>query len=102
MRGWLGNVSHRLAAKTLIFLALLGALWWNQERGVRHLAEETHASLCAFKTDLQIRHDAGKDYVAAVESGERLIIPTFTLADLKRSLAGQRATLRSLSDLSCE
>lgn len=98
---WWEDVSHRLAAKTIIFIVLLAALYWNQERGVRHLAEETHATLCAFKTDLQVRHDAGKDYVAAVESGERLIIPTFTLADLKRSLASQSATLRSLSDLKC-
>lgn len=101
MRGWWADVSHRLAAKTLVFILLLGALWWNQNRGVQHLAEETHASLCALKGDLERRYESGSDYVRDVEAGRRKPVPGITPADLERSLQNQRATLSALSRLHC-
>lgn len=102
MSGWWSDISHRLAAKTLIVLALLVALYWNQERGIKHLTDETHSTLCAFKTDLQTRYEAGVEYLAEVKSGKRIVLEGFTVADIQRSLSNQAASLRSLSDLSCE
>lgn len=62
---------------------------------------ETHSALCTFKADLARRYIDGQAYVDDVVNGERELLPGFTLADLNRSLANQRATLDSLSALSC-
>lgn len=101
MREWWDDVSHRLAAKTLIFLALLMALWWNQDRGIANLARETHDSLCAFRQDLASRQRDTENYIKDVEEGRRPIIQGITLAELRQSVANRQATLDSLSELDC-
>lgn len=101
MSGWWSDVSHRLAAKTLVFLVLVVALYWNQERGIRHLTNQTHTALCAFKGDLDRRVELTQVYLDA--NDDRYPIPGLEVPrdDIAVQLANQRRTLASLKILEC-
>lgn len=103
MSGWWADVSHRLAAKTLVFLALLGALYWNQERGLRDLTDQTHGALCAFKQDIEIRRESAIQYLKDNQNGviDREGNILISSEQIQQSIDSQSATLRSLSALDC-
>lgn len=65
------------------------------------LADSTHDAFCDFKRDLERRAGTTEVYINDVKNGRREIIQGFTISELARSLANQRATLDSLSDLNC-
>ena len=92
---------RRLIATCLIFAAIVGGLWWNQDSGLKAVATETHDALCAFKTDLERRSRATEEFIDDVKHGRRPPIRGISLADLRRSLDGQRSTLEALHTLDC-
>ena len=59
-------------------------------------AIQSRSAICSFKRDLQGRAQNTAAFIEALETGQRPPIPGITVADLQRSLAGQRATLRAL------
>lgn len=65
------------------------------------LARENRTYICRFVADLNERYDRGVKYQADVEAGRVPIIPGLTLADLQRSIDGQKATLESFRGLDC-
>lgn len=88
-----------LVVCTVIFLtSFLGTS--DRER-IDRVATETHSALCALKADVRRRWIAGERYRQRVALGEAQIIAGLTMADLDRSLAGQRSTLDALAHLDC-
>lgn len=84
-------------------LALALFAWTSVQRShdqaaLEKLARETNAALCAFKTDLQRRYDAGVEFLEKNPNG----IPGISGADIQRSLVNQKATLDALEGLSCQ
>lgn len=92
---------RRMVATGLIFAAIVGGLWWNQDRGLKAVATQTHDALCAFKTDLERRSRATEEFIDDVKHGRRPPIQGVSLADLRRSLDTQRSTLQALKTLDC-
>lgn len=96
---------HRwLIAATCVVCAVifLTSLIGTTERArVDEVANETHTALCALKSDIRRRWLAGEQYRKRVERGDVPLVAGLTMADLERSLAGQRATLDSLAQLDC-
>lgn len=68
---------------------------------INRVSQETHAALCAFKIDLEDRVADTEEYLEAVDSGERVLPPGITRADIAETLAGRSATLDSLKGLEC-
>jgi hypothetical protein len=71
-------------------------------RQLRTVAEQTHESLCAFKQDIENRHQSGEQYLedhpnGLTAHGEVVI----TAAQIQQSLDAQSSTLKSLSGLDC-
>lgn len=62
---------------------------------------QTHDALCTFRDDLERRANETAFYISQIELGIRPGIPGITTADLRRSLAAQKATLKSLDGLNC-
>lgn len=96
----------RLPTRRTVWLVFTGAaivvgLWFNQHRGLKAIANETHTALCAFKTDLQKRLAASEEFVSDVREGRREPIAGISDADFRRSIANQRATLKALESLNC-
>lgn len=60
-------------------------------------SDESHRALCAFRSDLDTRIKAGKDFLKAHPNG----IPGISRADIERSLQGQESTLDTLHFLRC-
>lgn len=101
-------VTFGLAFILLFSISVMGIMVWQSYRlgananELRGVATETHSSLCAFKTDLQTRHENSVKYLqdhpsGLVAHGEVLISP----AQIQQSLDAQSATLSSLSGLDC-
>lgn len=94
LRDWWDDVSHRLFVKTLIFIALLGALWWNQDRGAQHQANETRAlavQVCERQNDA---NETLLSYIEQQLDRAEKTIPTFSYY---RAHPEERATaLRNL------
>lgn len=88
----------------LFALILFGSsiiLRFHDQRHIDKIALSTHDTLCVFKHDLQRRADDTQVYIIELQHGARQPIPGITIADLRRSLAAQRATIDSLSNLDC-
>ena len=70
---------------------------------LKAVAIQTHNSFCAFKLDIQHRHEDGvrylKDHPTGVTAHGEVII---TAAQIKQSLDFQESTLGSLQGLDCE
>ena len=85
-----------------ILLAIIGGLWFNQNRGLKAVATETHGALCAFKLNLSERHRDGvrylRDHPNGITAHGEVII---SAAQVQKSLDGQAATLSSLRELDC-
>ena len=64
-------------------------------------ALQTNNTLCDFKRSIQVRYDNTVAYVTLLEEGVRRPPPGITIEDIRADLAARRATLDSLSDLSC-
>lgn len=79
-------------------IAILGAFWWNQERGLKAVATETHSALCSFKKDLAIRHANGEKYLEEIKGPMIFGIPRDVI---EQSVKNQKATLDSLKGLDC-
>lgn len=99
-----GRPTQRWLATCGVLLALVGGLWFNQNRGLKGLANDTHAALCAFKQDVERRYDAGVEYLldhprGLVSSKGEVILGRATL---KNSLDAQQATLDALAELHCD
>ena len=94
---------QRWLATAGVLVALVGGLWFNQNRGLKSLANDTHAALCTLKTDIERRHDAGVEYLldhprGLVSSKGEVVISRQLL---KQSIDAQQATLDSLAELHC-
>lgn len=101
----------------LLFTAVLAAFAYSliqnhrQTAAVQRLAEQNriivlqgkqaHDALCVFRADLDRRAVDGENFIADLVAGRRDPIPGITIADLQRSVAGQRSTLEALSNLDC-
>jgi hypothetical protein len=94
-------VIRRRVILVLVVASIVGGLWWNQDRGLKAVATETHAALCAFKTDLEGRTADAEKYLKDVEAGRREPIAGITNQEIKDSIRNRRATLRSLQSLRC-
>lgn len=98
-----GTTTQRWLATTAILVAIVAGLWFNQARGLKAVATETHTALCALKADLEHRHEAGLQYLVehpqgvVTRSGDVVI----SAALLRQSLDAQQATLDALSALTC-
>lgn len=64
---------------------------------IRSTAEENQAALCSLRHDLELRHDAGVQFLEDNPNG----IPGISAAQIRQSLDNQESTLRALSGLSC-
>lgn len=89
-----------LIAWIVAFTALtVYAINTNHELGQQ--GKEAHDALCVFKGNLAARASDGEAYIRDVKAGRRPIIPGFTIAELARSVASQRAAVNSLRTLVC-
>jgi hypothetical protein len=91
----------RKIATAAVFLAIIAGLWWNQDRGLKAVATETHAALCTFKEDLEGRQEASKKYVLDVTEGRRQPIAGITLAEIRVTNKNRQNTLDALASLNC-
>lgn len=100
-----------LVGWVIVFTALtFYALYENRERGeqLREFAvqnrqramegQEAHAAICTLRADLQRRIADGRDFLEDHPDG----IPGISAADIRRSIAGQEATLKALHVRNCE
>ena len=100
----MSNRLDTLAGHVLVLIAVVAvtlAGYYRADAKVSEVATEAHASLCAFKLDLERRNAEGEKFVKAIREGQRPPIPGLTLAELERSLDHQKRTLDSLEDLDC-
>ncbi len=67
----------------------------------RKIIKTTNDALCNIRADLADRVQAAEDYLADVEAGRRQAIQGITEADINRTLAGQKTTLKGLRPLIC-
>lgn len=58
-------------------------------------------ALCSFKHDVEARAENTQVFIDDIRTGRREPLPGISLADLERSHAIQRSTLKSLVDLEC-
>ena len=93
--------SFRKLRIALIVVAILGAFWYGQQRGLKAVAVETHDALCTLKQDIAQRQQSTKDFLADVRSGAREPIAGISNVDLQRSIDNQQATLDALASLRC-
>lgn len=103
--GLIGRNQTKIGYLILTFgVFLCFVLQYNHSRNLKVVANETHASLCAFKTDLETRRKDTQEYLNAHPLGvvspvtDAVIIPA---AQLQRTIATQTATLEALSILDC-
>lgn len=94
---------RRRLLQAAVVLALFGALWWNQERGIQSLASESHSALCAFKRDIEQRRDRSVEYLeehprGLVSSSGEVILSRL---EIQRSIDAQNSTLAALDELRC-
>jgi hypothetical protein len=94
-------MSRRTLMWVVLLLAVIFALWFNQDRGLKAVAAETHAALCALKNDLAGRKARSEEFLADVHAGRRPRIEGISDNDLRRSIDNQQDTLDVLSELSC-
>jgi hypothetical protein len=91
---------HLLLAWIALFTcATAYSVYSNRQLGRQ--GEEAHDALCVFKGNLDARAKIGEDYVADVKAGRRPVLTGFTVAELERSAASQRAAVNSLRTLDC-
>lgn len=91
--------NRRYLATVAVVLAIIAGVWWNQDRGLKAVADETHGALCALKNDIERRHRSAMRYLADHPGPEP--IPGITREQIQDSIKNQKATLNALRDLSC-
>lgn len=98
-----GKPTRRWIATVVVILAIVAGLWFNQDRGLKRVARETHTSLCALRQDIQRRHEAGVEYLKEHPRG--LVGDAGTIlisaAQIRDSLRNQESTLDALDPLNC-
>lgn len=98
-----GTPTRRFVATIGVLIAIVGGLWFNQDRGLKAVATTTHDALCALRADIQQRHDDGAKYLKSHprgligNSGKALI----SAAQIRDSLRNQESTLDALEPLKC-
>ena len=97
-------MSRRQIAYVALVALLFAALWWNQDRGLKAVANQTHSSLCALKQDIEIRQKRSVEYlkenprgIVSKRNGE-VIIPA---ALIQQGIDDRKSALDALSGLSC-
>lgn len=90
--------ARRRVLHVVVLIAILGAFWWNQDRGLEAVATETHNALCSFKKDLELRRDNSLRYLVEVKGPFIFGIPRGVIEE---SVSNQTATLESLAALRC-
>lgn len=96
-----GSFTNRGMATAAVLTALVLGLWFNQSRGLKKVATDTHSALCTFRADIQNRHDATVKYLLdhprglTTKKGDVVI----TAAQFKQSLKTQESTLNALRRL---
>lgn len=94
------TVGNVVLAWMVVFTVAVGySVYTNHELGQQ--GKEAHDALCVFKGNLAARAKDGEDYIADVKAGRRPILTGFTIAELERSVASQRAAVNSLRTLDC-
>lgn len=92
-----------LACIVAMAVSTTGLMLWlmvesgQQARRIREAALSTNHALCAFKADLQVRHDGLVEFIADNPHG----IPGITRPMLDQSRRNYESTLESLNDLRC-
>lgn len=98
-----GKTTRRWLATVIVILAIVFGLWFNQDRGLKRVARETHASLCALRQDIERRHQAGVEYLKGHPRG--LVGDTgvilISAAQISDSISNQESTLSALDPLNC-
>ena len=62
-----------------------------------HTASSTHSALCALKTDLVVRVQAGEDFLAEHPDG----IPGLPASLIRNGISNQKKTIEALRGLEC-
>ncbi len=96
------DLGQRLLLKTVMFLLLIGVIWYNQHQGLVHQAkagEVAHDALCVFKQDLQNRHDATVKFLN--ENPGDFVLGNVPRQTLVTSADNQQKTIDSLAELEC-
>lgn len=105
-----GRVTFGLCFLVAFCIAVTALLVWfgisqsHQAASIRDNALETHAALCAFKSDLERRHSEGVKYLREHPQGlvsERTGEVLITAAQFNQSLNNQKDTLDALAALDC-
>ena len=91
----------RLALLGYLFLSLAVAVSLYKVDAQAERGDEARSALCALKMDLSRREDSSRRFMNELLSGERKPIPGITVADIRRSVRNQRATLQALKTLDC-
>ncbi len=92
------QITRSFVAMCVVFFLIILILAWNIQRNRQLIRDgrEAKAALCTFRADLQRRVADTEDFVASVKAGNRPPIQGISVADLERSLSGQRSTLAAL------
>ena len=90
--------ARRRVLHVITLVAILSAFWWNQDRGLKAVAHQTHEALCSFKKDLEVRRDHSARYLIDIKGEFIFGIPREVV---ETSVANQTATLESLEPLRC-
>jgi hypothetical protein len=69
----------------------------SQRDAIRQTSVQSHTALCSFVDDLEQRVASSEDFLAEHPNG----IPGLSVEVIRTSLANQRQTIESLSDLKC-
>lgn len=80
-----------------VSMVAIGIQVHRQNNQIKTVALDTHSALCTFKGDLKRRVTDTEQFLKEHPEG----IPGVPTATIRRSLDGQRATIRSLASLNC-
>lgn len=97
------NISVSFVALAVVFTLVVGFLAYNisYNRGLAKDGAAAKDALCALRQNIHERSVATAGFIANIQSGQRPPISGITIADLQRSLDGQRQTLQTLRSLNC-
>lgn len=90
-------------ATVVVYLALIGFIgafsisFSNQRAELRRITLNTNAALCTLRSDLEVRLQGAKDFLAEHPDG----IAGITAATLQQSITNQERTVTALSGLEC-
>jgi hypothetical protein len=69
----------------------------SQRDAIKQTAAQSHTALCSFVADLEQRVESSEEFLDEHPNG----IPGLSVEVIRTSLANQRQTIESLSDLKC-